>query len=442
MPSFSQFLLDTDEQDRLEIRLRNKWMIRLRWYYVFLLTLVASATTYFAGGTIRTIMVYTALSASGLVVNTLFWLAVQVRANAPLIYYKAVATMQVILDVGLASAVIYLQGGITSRATLLYAVPVLVAGILFSKPAAYVAATASSLAYLLAIVAYPLLHHHNYGWEELYVPMAFYPCLLLLIAAVITRFSALNTMDERQRTYQQLLAMMRHQLHHPSSVIAAIIEMLEHSDHRDKWSAKDREYLQQLKRENLRLNAMITNILESVSEPSPVPLAHPKKVDLLQLVNDVALSCAIGAKRLDDLRTNLPNERVEMDAQSGQLRTALDNIVENAFHYSEKGTPVTVDLHRDTKKGVITIRVTDKGPGLTKDEQKELFKLFTRLEEQAGMVGEDARKLYSAGLGLYVSKVIFERHHATMSLDSQPGVGTSVIIEFKEELWLRPEFYT
>lgn len=442
MTSFSQFLLDTNEQDRLEIRLRNKWMIRIRWLYVILLTLVASATTYLAGGTTRTIMIYTALSSSGLVVNGLFWLAVQFKANAPVTYYKAIAALQVILDLGLASSVIYLQGGVTSRATLLYAVPVLISGILFSKPAAYVAATGSSLAYIATILAYPLMRDHPYSWDDLYVPMAFYPSLLLIIAAIITRFGALNATGERQRTYQQLLAMLRHQLHHPSSVIAAIIEMLEHSDNKDKWSAKDKEYLQQLKRENLRLNAMITNVLESVSEPVPAPLSHPKKVNLLQLLNEVALSCATGAKRLGDLKTNLPNESVELDAQPGQLRTALDNIVENAFHYSPKGTPVTVSLSRNSNKGTITVKVEDQGPGISKDEQKELFKLFTRLEEQEGIVGEDARKLYSAGLGLYVSKVIFERHHATMSIESKSGSGTSVIVIFKEELWLRPEFYT
>lgn len=441
MSSFSQFLLDTHEQDRLEIRLRNKWMIRLRWVYVILLTFVASATTYLAGGTIRTIMVYTVLSASGLVVNGCFWLAV-LRANAPVAYYKAVAALQVILDMVLASSVIYLQGGVTSRATLLYAVPVLIAGILFSKPAAYVAATGSSLAYISTVLAYPFMQNHPYAWEELCVPLAFYPCLLLLIAAIITRFSALNAMDERQRTYQQLLAMLRHQLHHPSSVMAAIIEMLEHSPTRKEWSIKDTEYLQQLKRENLRLNTMISNVLESVSEQEPAPLEHPKKVDLLQLVNEVALSCAIGAKRMDDLRSDLPNDHFELDAIANQLRTALDNIIENAFHYSPKGTPVTVSLKRDEKKGTILLVVKDKGPGLSREDQEKMFKMFTRLEEQAGMVGEDAHKLYSAGLGLYVSKIILQRHHATMQIESSPGAGTSVIIEFKEKIWLRPEFYT
>lgn len=443
MPSLSQFLLDSNEQKRQEFRLRCKWMIRLRWLYIILLASVAIVSTYLAGGDTYTIGLYGALGLAGLAINGVFWLGIALRPEAKLQYYQLIAILQVGLDLILASSAIYLQGGVMSRATLLYAVPVLIAGILFTKPAAYIAAAMCSLAYMATIILYPLIHYPVYVWEELYVPITFYPCLLLLLASIITRFGALNAMDERERSYQQLLAMLRHQLHHPSSVIAAIAEMLEYSKSYSNWPEKDKEYLRQLKRENLRLNTMITNILESAAtETTPKTLAHPKKIELLQLVNDTAISCAFGAKRLDDLVTNLPNENFEFDAQPHQFRTALDNIIENAFHYSPKGTPVTVAMNRDKKSGYITITVTDKGPGMTDEQQKNLFKLFTRLEEQSGEDSRQAGKLYSMGLGLYVSKVIIERHHGTMQIESKQGQGTSIIIKLQEELWLRPEFYT
>lgn len=443
MPSFSQFLLDSNEQKRQEFRLRGKWMVRLRWLYIILLGVVAIASTYLAGGSMRQIQTYSLLGLAGLAINGLFWLAMAVRSQAKLQFYQVIAVLQVGLDLLLASAAIYSQGGINSRATLLYAVPILIAGILFRKPAAYIAATVGSLAYMAVIVLYPFVHAPTYPWEDLIVPLMFYPSLLMLLAAIITRFGALNAMDQRERTYEQLLAMLRHQLHHPSSVIAVVVEMLEYSKNYPSWPAKDKEYLRQLKRENLRLNTMITNVLESAAtETDPKRLAFPTKVNLLELLNDTAISCAVGAKRLDDLKSNLPNEHFMLDAQPQQLRTALDNIIENAFHYSPKGTPVTIALSRDKKSGYITIKVSDKGPGMSDDQLKELLKLFTRLEEQAGEDNKQTNKLYSMGLGLYVSKVIIERHHGTMRIESKQDEGTTVIIKLQEEIWLRPEFYT
>ncbi|HSX24208.1 MAG TPA: HAMP domain-containing sensor histidine kinase [Candidatus Saccharimonadales bacterium] len=430
MPSFSQFLLDTKEQQLAEFRLRTKWMIRLRWLYVMLLGGVGTVSTYLAGGSKRRLAIYVLLSAGGLAINGLFWLAIAAWRRATLRYYQFIAFLQAILDLTIASSIIYLQGGLTSRATLLYAIPVLVIGILFERPAAYVAAAMSSLAYIGAVLGYALLNPHTYALKELYVPLTFYPCLLLLLAAIITRFSALNAMDERERTYQQLLAMLRHQLHHPPSIIAAIVEMLEHSDSYDHWSAKDKEYLRQLKRENMRLNTMITNVLAAANDQVTKPREATQAINLLELLNETAISCAIGAKRMKDLRTNLPIEHIMLDAEPNQLRIAMDNIIENAFHYSPAGTPVSVALSLNKKTQTITINVTDKGPGMTPAEQKNLWKLFSRLQEQTGDEDTESSELYGMSLGLYASKVIIERFEGTMELESQPGKGTSVIIKF------------
>jgi two-component system phosphate regulon sensor histidine kinase PhoR len=218
--------------------------------------------------------------------------------------------------------------------------------------------------------------------------------------------------------------------------------MLETGESYNKWTPKDKEYLQQLKRENLRLNSMITNILESAREPKENSLRHTKPVNLLLMLNEVATACAMGARRIADLDTNLPHERITLHAQPQQLHTAFENVIANAFKYSEDGTKVELNMEYDKEQGHITITVQDHGKGMSGADQKRLFHLFTRLEERGGRHDDASEQLYSLGLGLYVSKVIFERHGGWLQIESKEGEGTKVTIKIQEELWRRPEFFT
>ncbi len=439
--SISKYILEGNDQYRLQLRLRNIWLIRIRWFYIALFCVVVVSSANFAQNSMRLREFVIGLCAAGAIVNGLFWLILRTEKRSAT-YYRCVAAVQILLDVSMASAIIYFLGGLNSRAIILYAIPIISKGILFEGSFAYLAAVMSAIFYSGIVILYQTRHPMAYSLRETIQPLIFYSSVFLILAFLISRSTARTSLEQRDKTYSELLAMLRHQLHHPSSVIAALVEMLEFSDNYKQWNEKDKGFLKQLKRENLRLNNMISNLLQSVSERKEHPLVLPAKVDLLQLLNETAISCATGAKRIEDLKTNLPNQKTELDAIPDQLRTAFDNIVENAFHFSERGTPVTVSLERDEAAGYITITVTDQGIGMSVDEQKSLAKLFNRLEERTGGPGDESDKLYDMGLGLYVSDMIIRQHHGTMQIESKQNEGTRIIIKFKEALWLRPEFYT
>ena len=218
--------------------------------------------------------------------------------------------------------------------------------------------------------------------------------------------------------------MLRHQLSNPTSVIAAIIEMLEHGDAFQSWPKSDKDYLHQLKRENLRLNNMITNVLSAVTPSNSDDPKLDKATELMPLLNDAAMSCALGAKRLNDIQTNLPNEKLSVIGNSQQLRVAFDNLIENAFRYSEKGTPVIITARFGGKH--IHVTIEDKGQGMSVSQQKNLSEMLLRLEgDTAGKPGSKDED-YNTGLGLFVSNLIIERFGGTLKLESSPKQGTKV----------------
>jgi len=96
---------------------------------------------------------------------------------------------------------------------------------------------------------------------------------------------------------------------------------------------------------------------------------------------------------------------------------ALSNIVSNAIKYG-KNKPITILLDFDEKH--LIVKVADKGIGIPKVDKSHIFNSFFR----ASNVGH----IYGNGLGLVLARNIFDLHHAHISLESEEGVGTTVII--------------
>jgi signal transduction histidine kinase len=423
--SLSQYILDAREQYRLQIREHSTLLTRVRWYYIAILSVLAVVTSMLTNdNSARTLRIALFAGGSGLAVNTILWALTKLR-NQKVSYYQAVTVAQTMLDITLASAIIYLQEGLAARSTILYAIPIVGAGLLFTRFFAYITAILCGAAYALTLIVYQLNNTSAYEPHMITLPAVFYAAVFIVIALIISAYRERAMAKEREQSYAELLSLLRHQLYHPSGVIAAIIDMLEHGEHYPGWPAGDKTYLQQLKRENKRLHTMVANALESINPSSAKP-ERIKVFDIVQLLNEEAVSCATGAKRVADLKTRLPNKIVEVEGDQTQLGVAFDNIIENAFRYTEKGTPVSVSIKEENLKVIITVE--DKGEGMSEERQKLLFKLFSKIEDRiGGDTKEQAKKLYDMGLGLYVSKLIIERHRGQLDLVSGKS-GTKITV--------------
>ena len=95
------------------------------------------------------------------------------------------------------------------------------------------------------------------------------------------------------------------------------------------------------------------------------------------------------------------------------------NVIDNALTYGE-----TAQLALFDDDQAVTIQVMDEGPGIAEDEMGRVFDPFVRLETSR------SRDTGGTGLGLSVSKQLIELHGGTLTLDSTPGVGTTVTVAF------------
>lgn len=154
--------------------------------------------------------------------------------------------------------------------------------------------------------------------------------------------------------------------------------------------------------------------------------ADPQKVGALRsketrspvsIIIERARTQAQLARRTEDLVVELAEVPVPMAEE--YLAKIVDELAQNAFKFSSKGTPVTVALARSP--GVVALTVTDRGRGFSTEHIAKVgaYMQFDRkLHEQQGL-----------GLGLTIASRLTELHGGTLSIQSQRGVQTEVSVK-------------
>lgn len=425
--AISQYILDAGEEQRLQTRRRGLALVKIRYFYIGLLGLVAVISGLIAQLGVKQVAIYGSVAVVGIVINAIIGAVLRSPNRQPSAYTFS-AYAEIILDILLAACVVFIQNGYPSRATVLFAVPILSSGVLLLRPSAYVAAGISGVSYVGVLLACFALGKNPEQFSALIAPAAFYPVAFMILAAIVTRFSAINAINERQVSYNQLLAMLRHQLRHPGSVISTIVDALEHDESYIMLSDRQKQLFAQLKDENYRMNSMISNLLEAAQKHTNNNQKQPQEyINVSDMIRETARNCAMSAARIGNLNLDV-DDNIEVLASSGQLHMALDNIIDNAFRYSEIGTPVDIKLSREQHFAVITI--SDQGRGMTPEQLKTVFQRFEQFEDN--MPSDPGRvQLYTMGLGLHVSKLIIERFGGFMEIFSKPHVGTKVTIRLQ-----------
>lgn len=98
----------------------------------------------------------------------------------------------------------------------------------------------------------------------------------------------------------------------------------------------------------------------------------------------------------------------------------LDNAVKHTLALGQ------VSLTADVQGHCIQVRVSDTGIGISPDHLPHLFERFYRVEKSR------SRTIGGTGLGLAIAQEIVHRHHGTISVQSQPGRGTTFTVTFQQ----------
>lgn len=119
-----------------------------------------------------------------------------------------------------------------------------------------------------------------------------------------------------------------------------------------------------------------------------------------------------------NLQVNTP-DLLEFPGNETLLYLALYNIVENAIKYSNNN-PIEIILSE--RHGSLLIEVKDKGKGISVEDLEKITETFYR--------GKNVDNVRGSGIGLSLSKSIFDHHHIQMKINSVIDIGTDVLLTF------------
>ncbi len=180
------------------------------------------------------------------------------------------------------------------------------------------------------------------------------------------------------------------------------------------------ELLQRAVDQTGRLTRMMGDLLDLSRIQSGHLTLHPEPCDL----GNVVRRC------VEEVRLAWPARTITPQAPAGALRVRADadrleqvvgNYLTNALKYSPPDQPVEVSVQ--TEAGAARVRVRDRGPGLTQEQQAEIWERYRRVPGVA--VQDDAAATGGLGLGLYISRTIIEQHGGAVGAESTTGEGST-----------------
>jgi len=219
----------------------------------------------------------------------------------------------------------------------------------------------------------------------------------------------------------QFLANMSHELRTPLNAIIGVTEML----HEDAEAAKqDLEPLDRVLGAARHLLALINDILDlSKIEAGRMEL-HLETFPLVPLIEDVAKTIEpMATKNGNRLVVACPPDLGTIHADQTRFRQSLLNLASNANKFTEKGS-ITVAAHQGQENGRdwITLAVTDTGIGMTPEQMTKLFQEFSQASSAT------ASKYGGTGLGLAISKRFCQMMGGDITVESEPGRGSTFTI--------------
>jgi len=227
----------------------------------------------------------------------------------------------------------------------------------------------------------------------------------------------IEDLKEVDKLKNEFIMIASHNLRTPLTVIKGYVPFL-----RDKKLDKDmEEVVDGIEVSTQKLEVITQSLLDIVAlEGDSQPLKKTPE-DLVQLVKEVLEAQKPAAeKKKVSVNPLLPTQPLNLQIDEARIKMAITNIIDNAIKFNKENGKVDVKLEVVGNKA--NLSVEDTGVGISPEEQQKMFQKFHR--------GTDVLTYNYEGLGLslYTTKVVIESHGGTISVASELGKGTKVVV--------------
>lgn len=224
------------------------------------------------------------------------------------------------------------------------------------------------------------------------------------------------------------LANISHEMRTPLNAVIGTAEIALRRDMSDEM----REYLHQIKSSAHHLLMIINDILDFSKIETGGMSIVPVDYELLSLINDVAgiVNNQIGSKNIEFTIDVPPDLPLSLKGDNVRIQQVLINLLNNAVKFTKSGNvSLKISTRPISDENVMLIAsVSDTGCGISQENIGRLFKMFRQIDSKRN------RNVEGTGLGLAISKKLLGLMGGTISVESEPGKGSTFTFEVPQEI--------
>ncbi len=232
----------------------------------------------------------------------------------------------------------------------------------------------------------------------------------------------IESMKRLQRVRSEFLGNVSHELRTPIFAIQGYLETLLGGALND--AKVNKYFLEKANQHTVNLNNLLNDLIDiSMIESGEMRMSFRYfKVDdyLKNFVNEMA---PFAKEKNLELIYHPSNERLQLFGDKDRLRQVMNNLVQNAIKYTEKGK-IEIFAEEEEKSGKIIIK--DTGIGIPDEDLNRIFERFYRVDKAR------SRAEGGTGLGLAIVKHIVEAHGSRVEVKSKLGEGTEFSFRLKK----------
>ncbi|PPB49575.1 two-component sensor histidine kinase [Arthrobacter pityocampae] len=230
-------------------------------------------------------------------------------------------------------------------------------------------------------------------------------------AGTVVSFNDITELLRALHAKDDFLSNVSHEFRTPLTSILGFLELS--LEQREDLPEGVAGFLQVARRNALRLERLVEDLLAINAGTFAV---HPEPTDVGRVLAEAASSSEVRAARAGVGLENRAPSSLRAVADPLRLAQAVDNLLSNAVKYTRSGGTVTLDA--ELGEDGLTVRVQDTGIGIDAEDLHQVFDRFFRSSSVRSST------VQGVGLGLLITKSIVSEHGGSITVTSEPGVGS------------------
>ncbi len=241
---------------------------------------------------------------------------------------------------------------------------------------------------------------------------------IIMVCRDMSLTKEVNRLKELDKMKSEFVSMVSHELKNPIAIIKTSVETLQAAKRLGKSLGEDFENqtLQSIHDETTRLSQLINDILNLAKIESGKVEIKKEPMNIERLIMSATHLFKIH-EETHPLNIEIRGEEKTVLLDPDKIKQVIINYVGNAIKYTPNGGQI--DIVAEIADGKFNFYVKDKGIGIPKDKQNDVFKKFSRISTP------ETQSISGTGLGLSICKKIIELHGGHVWFESEYGKGST-----------------